>query len=216
MVLLVTLGRNLPDASGTAFTTVLTMFFIAYMSYVAVSLNFANVSDHGPGDGFDAAAAAFAGAAVTLYFTVTIGWIALRPLFQTVGLTTMAELAQWLLLVATVGGYGLVGQHLHRSGYAGRGLIVAFPTLAIVTTLAYGAVVGWLGLRSPEAILSLAVLAFVVGALAFGGFGLLPVLARHVRFGPALARVGPYLVLAYIQGLIVIVGFLLLATFGLA
>jgi hypothetical protein len=29
-VLLVTLGRNLPDASGTPYTTLLAMFFVAY------------------------------------------------------------------------------------------------------------------------------------------------------------------------------------------
>ena len=56
-------------------------------------------------------AAAFAGAAVTLHFTVIIGWIALRPMFETFGLTRLAEPAGWLLIAATVGGYGLVGQH---------------------------------------------------------------------------------------------------------
>ena len=48
MVLIVTLGRNLPDASGTSFTTLLTMFFVAYMGYFATSLMFANTSDSAP------------------------------------------------------------------------------------------------------------------------------------------------------------------------
>jgi len=41
-------------------------------------------------------------------FTVIIGWLALRPLFETFGLTRLAQLAGWLLVVSAAAGYGRV------------------------------------------------------------------------------------------------------------
>jgi hypothetical protein len=104
-MLLVTLGRNLADASGTPFTTLLTMFLVAYMGYFATSLMFANIPHSTPTSGFDASGAAYAAAAV--------------PLFH--GARRLAELTGWLLIGAAVGGYGLFAQHLHRSGYVSGG-----------------------------------------------------------------------------------------------
>ena len=48
MVLLVTLGRNSPDTSGTPYTTVLTMFFVSWMAYAGTSFMFANVVEPQP------------------------------------------------------------------------------------------------------------------------------------------------------------------------
>lgn len=45
MVLLVTLGRNLPDTSSTAYTTVLMMFFVSWMAYAGCAFLFANIVD---------------------------------------------------------------------------------------------------------------------------------------------------------------------------
>jgi hypothetical protein len=212
----VTLGRNLPDASGTSFTTLLTMFFVAYMGYFATSLMFANVSDPGPKAGFDVPAAAYAGAAVTLYFTVIIGWLALRPLFQTFGLTRMAQLAGWLLVIAVIGGYGLVAQHLHRSGYVSTRSIALMPVLSAMEALIFGVIVAVFGLRSPEATLDLTIAAFVVGALAFGLLTALPLLANYERAAAVLTRYGRFLIVAYAQGVIMVVAFLLLSILGLA
>jgi hypothetical protein len=215
LVLLVTLGRNLPDASGTQFTTLLTMFLVAYMGYFATSLMFANVSDPGPKPEFNVAAAAYAGAAVTLYFTVLVGWLALRPLFQTFGLTRAADLASWLLVAATIGGYGLVAQHLHRSGYATGRLALLIPLLGAAATLLFGALVAVFGLQSPDSTLDLTIAAFIMGALAFAALGALPVLARQERTARALAAYGRFLILGYTQGVVVLVGFLLLSVLGL-
>lgn len=216
MVLIVTLGRNLPDASGTSFTTLLTMFFVAYMGYFATSLMFANVSDPGPKPGFDVPAAAYAGAAVTLYFTVIIGWLALRPLFQTFGLTRMAQLAGWLLVVAVIGGYGLVAQHLHRSGYGSPRLIVLMPLLSAVAALLFAVIVARFGLGSSEATLDLTITAFVIGASAFGLLTAMPVLGQNKVIASGLARYGPLLIVGYAQGVIMVVAFLLLSILGFA
>jgi hypothetical protein len=62
IVLLVTLGRDLPEAAGTNFTTLLTLVLVAYMGFLATSILMANVADPEPRptDGFDAPGVAFA------------------------------------------------------------------------------------------------------------------------------------------------------------
>jgi hypothetical protein len=216
MVLLVTLGRNLPDASGL--TTVLTMFFVAYMGYFATSLLFANVHDPDPTSTthFDVTGAAYACAAVTLYFSTLVGWLALRPMFETFGLLRMVDVAGSLLTVATVSGYGLVAQHLHRSGYLTPRLAVLLPVSAIATAIGYAAIVGRLGLRSPDATLNLTIAAFVLGAAGFAIVTALPLIYRGPRMDRIFARYARFAVLGYAQGAIVLVVFLLLSVLGLA
>jgi hypothetical protein len=186
------------------------------MGYFATSLMFANVSDPELKEGFDVPAAAYAGAAVTLYFTVIVGWLALRPLFQTFGFTRMAELASWLLVIAAIGGYALVAQHLYRSGYANGRLALLIPFLSGAEALLFGLLVGRLGLRSPDATLDLTITAFVMGAAAFALLTALPLLAHQKRLVTHLARYGPFLILGYAQGVVVLVAFLVLSILGLA
>src|SRR3954451_20658888 len=50
MVLLVTLGRTLPDTDGTSYTTVVTMFFISWMAYSGTAFLFANLAERPKGD----------------------------------------------------------------------------------------------------------------------------------------------------------------------
>ena len=216
MVLLVTIGRTIPDVSGTPFTTLLTMFLVAYMGYFATSLMFANVSDSDLKTNFDVPAAAYAGAAVTLYFTVIVGWLALRPLFQTFGFVRMAGIAGWLLVIAAIGGYGLVAQHLHRSGYANGRLAITIPLVAVLEAVVFGLLVGGLGLRSADATLDLTIAAFVMGAMAFGLLTALPVFASQERIASGLAAYGQFLILGYAQGIVVLVAFLVLSILGLA
>ena len=70
-------------------------------------------------------------------FSVFLGWFALKPLFETFGLTRIADLMGWLLVGALVVGYGLLASALYRSGYASARLTVLLPVFAIVGTLAY-------------------------------------------------------------------------------
>lgn len=216
LVLLVTLGRNSTNPSTTSFTTLLTMFVVAYMGYFATSIMFANVSHAAPTTGFDAPAAAYAGAAVTLYFTVLIGWLALRPLFLTFGLTRMADLAGLLLVGAAVGGYGLLAQNLHHSGVASGWLTLIIAGLGVASTLLFGLIVALFRLRSSEATLDLTVTAFIVGVIASGLVGAVPVFARHRWTARIMNSFGRYLILGYAQGTVVFTGFLLLSVLGLA
>jgi uncharacterized membrane protein len=217
LVFLVTQARNLPDPTSTSFTTVLAMIVVAYMGYFSSSLLFANVSHRVDDSIFDLAAAQYAGASISL-FSVFVGWFALKPLFETFGLIRVADLVGWLLVGALVVGYGLLASALFRSGYASARLTALLPVLALVATVAYAIGIGLFapGLRSPEATLNLTVVAFVVGVPAYTTMTILPILARRERLAAILADRWHLAVIAYAQGAMVLIGFLLLGVLGLA
>jgi hypothetical protein len=216
MVLLVTLGRNIPDASGTSFTTLLTMFFVAYVGFLGTSFMFANVTESEATTGFDVPAAMFAGATITQFFTIAIGWFALRPLFETFGLPRLAELAGWLVAASSVTSFALIATQLLRSGVASPRITLVIAVVGAAATSAYAVLAVWFGWRSPESTLALVVGAFGLGVPAYGLVAALPILARQERTASRLAAYGPRLLLAYAQGAVVFVGFLLLAVLGLA
>jgi hypothetical protein len=217
LVFLVTQSRNVPDPSSTTFTTVLAMIVVAYMGYFSSSLLFANVSHRAEDTVFDLAAAQYAGASISL-FSVFLGWFALRPLFEAFGLTQIAELVGWLLIGALVVGYGLLASALHRSGYASARLTVLLPVFAVAGTLAYALVVAVLApsARSPEATLNLTIVAFIAGVPAYTAMTILPIAATRERLVPILADRWHLAVIAYAEGSMVLVGFLMLSVLGLA
>jgi hypothetical protein len=217
LVFLVTQSRNVPDPASISFTTVLAMIVVAYMGYFSAGLLFANVSHRAENTVFDLAAAQYAGASIKL-FAVFHGWFALRPLFETFGLTAIAELVGWLLVGALVVGYGQLASSLYRSGYASARMTVLLPLFAIAGTLAYGLIVAVLApaARSPEAALNLTIVAFVAGVPAYTAMAVLPIAATRPRVLPILADRWHLAIIAYAEGAMVLVGFLLLAVFGLA
>jgi hypothetical protein len=217
LIFLVTQANQVPDPNGTAFTAVLAMFVVAYMGYYSSGVLIANVSQHAKGPTFDLAAAQYAGASISL-FSVILGWFALKPLFETFGLTTIAGLTGWLLVGATVGGYGLLASALYRTGYASARLTLLVALFAVAGTVVYAVVIGVVapGLRSPEATLDLTIVAFVGGVAAYFAMTMLPVAARRERLAPILADRWHLAIIAYAQGVTVLIGFLLLAVLGLA
>jgi hypothetical protein len=217
IVFLVTQARNVPDPASISFTTVLAMFVVAYMGYFSSSVLYANVSHRAEDMTFDLAAAQYAGASISL-FSVFFGWLALKPLFETFGLTTIAALTGWLLIGAVVVAYGLLATALYRSGYASARLSAILGLLALIGTSAYAIVIGVFapGLRSAEATLNLTIIAFIAGIPAYGAMTILPIAAHRERFAPILADRWHLAVVAYAEGVMVLVGFLLLAVLGLA
>lgn len=224
MVLLVTLGRSLADNTSTAYTTVVTMFFVAWMAYSATAFLFINLTDRplapaADGDDgapapFDVPAAQFAGAAVTLEFAFGLGWLALRPLFQAFGLQRLADLVAVVSIAVALASYGLVAHHLQRSGYGAGRVLVAIPGLAIGAVLGYAALASLLGLRSPDGTLTLIIVGFSLGAVAFFALTTLIVSAVRDRSARVLARYGRYLVLGYAQAVVLLVAFLLASILG--
>ena len=216
LVFLVTQAHNVADPSSTSFTTLLAMIVVAYMGYFSSSLLFANVSHRSGDTTFDLAAAQYAGASISL-FSVFLGWFALKPLFETFGLVAIADLTGWLLVGALVVGYGLLASALYRSGYASARLTVLLPAFAIAATVAYAIIVALVpGLRSPAATLGLTVVAFVAGVPAYATMTILPIAAHRERLAPVLADRWHLAVIAYAQGVMVLIGFLLLGVLGLA
>jgi hypothetical protein len=216
VVFLVTQARNVPDATSTSFTTVVIMFVVAYMGYFSSSVLFANVSHRAEVRTFDLAAAQYAGASISL-FSVFLGWFALKPLFETFGLTAVAGLTAWLLVGAVAVGYGQLASALHRSGYASARQVVLIAIVAAIAVGAYALVAGFApGLRSTEATLHLTVLAFLAGVPAYGAMTVLPLAAHRERFVPILAERWHLAIIGYAQAVTVLIGFLLLAVFGLA
>jgi hypothetical protein len=91
------------------------------------------------------------------------------------------------------------------------------PLLAVLGTAAYGLFVAVVapGLRSPDSTLDLTVTAFIVGVPAFLAMTVLPIAAHHERLEPILAERWHIVVIAYAQGAMILIGFLLLAVLGL-
>jgi len=216
VVFLVTQARNVPDANNTSFATVVIMFVVAYMGYFSSSVLFANVSHRAEDGTFDLAAAQYAGASISL-FSVFLGWFALKPLFETFGLTRAAEVTGWLLVGAVVVGYGLLATALYRSGYASARLVVLLAVFAVGGAAVY-AVIAVIApnLRSAEATLYLTVAAYAAGVPAYGAMTILPIAAHRARLAPILRDRWHLAIIAYAQGVTVLIAFLLLAVLGLA
>ena len=217
IVFLVTQARNVPDPGETAFTTVLAMFVVAYMGYFSSSVLYANVSHRADDSPFDLAAAQYAGASVSL-FAVFIGWLALKPLFETFGLTRIADLTGWLLIGAIAIGYSLLASALYRSGYASARLTALLALFAIVGTVSYAIAIALVapGARTPDATLSLTVVAFLAGIPAYGAMIILPIAAHRPWLAPLLADRWHLAVIGYAEASMVLIGFLLLGILGLA
>lgn len=214
IVFLVTQSRNVPDPTGTPFTTVLAMFVVGYMGYFSSSLLYANISQAADDPAFDLAAAQYASASTSL-FAVLFGWFALKPLFETFGLTAIAALTGWFLLGAVIVSYGFLASALHRSGFVAGRLLVAMPALAMAGAAAYALVVAAVpGLRTATTTLELTVIAFALGIPAYATLTVLPVLARDERRAAVLGERWHLAVVMYAQSVIVLITFLLLAVIG--
>src|SRR5687767_15186847 len=109
------------------------MFVVAYLGLLSASVQFATVAQKAQAP-FDVAAAQYAMATISQYY-IYVGWFALRPLFQAFGLSEIADLTSWLLLVANFVGYPLLAAILIRTGYATGGLMVGVAGVGLVVAV---------------------------------------------------------------------------------
>ena len=215
IVLLVGQTSNLAK-SGADFTNVLTMFVVAYLGLLSVSIQFANVADNVRAP-FDLAVAQHTMATISLYF-IFMGWFALRPLFQAFGLSSMADISSWLLVAANLAGYPLLGTVLVRSGFARGREVLLVGALAVSAAVVY-VVVGRAFMpdgRFPDGTLALTMLAFLPGALMYGVATGLPAFATQARFAAVLHERWHLVVLAYAVFVVILVELLLVSVLGLA
>jgi hypothetical protein len=216
MIFLVTLGRSLPGADNASYTTVVAMFLVAYIGFLGVSILFANI--HGPSadEGFDVSATMFAGGTVMVWFIIGIGWLALIPLFEIVGLHQLAALAGWVLLTSTLASYSLNATQIYRTGLVGARLALLIPVLAGIVVLTYGVMLGVLGLHPVDSTLAITIAGLLIGLPAYAAISILPALARHERLGRIAATAAPFGVFALAEGSAVIIGLLLFTILGSA
>jgi hypothetical protein len=214
MVLLVTFGRSVPGADNASFTMVVAMFLVAYVGFLGASLLFANI--HGTEtESFDVPAAMFAGGTIMVWFTIGIGWFALVPLFDTVGLHQLADLTGWLLFTSTVASYSLNAVHVYRTGLVSGRLSLLIPIMAVAVVLTYAIALAVLGSHPADATLALTIAALLIGLPAYVGIAVLPVLARQERLAPVVARTAPLVVFALAQGSAVLMGLLIFTMLGI-
>jgi hypothetical protein len=208
MVLLVTFGRSVPGADNASFTAVVAMFLVAYVGFLGVSILFANIhgNDAGP---IDVPAAMFAGGTTMVWFTIGVGWFALVPLFDTVGLHQLADLAGWLLLTSTVASYSLNAVHVYRTGLVSGRLSLLIPVMAIAVVLVYAIALAASGIKPADATLSLTVTALLLGLPAYAAIAVLPALSRQERLVPLVTVAAPVGVFILAQGCTVLIGLLL-------
>jgi hypothetical protein len=95
---------------------------------------------------------------------------------------------------------------------------VLLPVLAVVGIVGYAILIGAFApsIRSPDATLNLTVVAFIIGVPAYGAMTILPIAAHRERLAPILADRWHLAIVAYAEGAMVLIGFLLLAVLGLA
>jgi hypothetical protein len=94
-------------------------------------------------------------------------------------------------------------------------MLPLFAGLATVTSAIIIAVLAP-GLRSPAATLNLTIVAFLIGVPAYAAHTILPIAAHRDRLAPFLATRWHLAVIAYAEGTMVLIGFLLLSVLGLA
>ena len=169
------------------------MFVVAYMGYFSASLLFANVSHRSTDARRSTSRRRNTPAPPSAFYAVFIGWLALRPLFQTFGLTAIADLVGWLLIGVVIAGYGPLASALFRTGYASARVTMVLPLLAVVGTLAYrGSWPRSSRASAPPRPRSIStVTAFVIGIPAYLAITVLPIAARHARLVPDPRRAGP-------------------------
>lgn len=215
VVLLVGQTSNLAK-SGSDFTNVLVLFVVAYMGLLASSVQLANVSDK-VRIPFDLAAAQHAIATISQYY-IYVGWLALRPLFQAFGLTQIADITGWLVVITIFAGFPLLATALVRTGFASGRVAYGLAIPGVLAAVGYVAGVQTLvpGGRVADGTVILAILALVPGTLMHAVSAALPMAMNHPRLVAVLNDRFHLVVLAYAVSVIVILQLLLMSVLGLA
>jgi len=181
IVLLVTLVRNQSTTESPAFDTVLTMFLIAFISFVALAIELVFMPLEGGVEGESLPRLLSTIAGVQHYRTLLLAWLALKPLMDTFGLEAPATLLLWLLGVAALAGWLIVSSICSRMGMLRPREAFVLPVIGISLGWMFSlAVFGRPGGGSgTENLLALTLAIFVLNTMTFGAHALLPMLHRH-------------------------------------
>lgn len=191
IVLLVTLVRGAPTIDAPAYDTVLTMFLVAFISFVglAIQLIFQPLEGGAEGDLLPRFLATIAG--VQHYRTLFLAWLALKPLMDTFGLQRPADLLAWLLGLAAFCGWLIVASVCNRTGLLMAREAFALPVAGIALVLLFGLVAPAFapGGSGAQNLLGLTLAVFTLNAVTLSVQAVVPVLYRN---GHGVAWIEPF------------------------
>ncbi len=205
--------RQSPD-----FGLVMAMFLIAFTILIATAMLFATVPNLVPPPPDDAdyhrlQRASYLLAVMSYALGLSVAWFALRPLLLALGLTEVAGVFVWVLLVSLVGATLRVAMNLSRQAGYSFVTITALIALGIGLPIAYRAVANAIpGLWPPgNASFIFTLLAFAIGAIGFMTETLLHGTYRRSPLAMAVFGHDHRIILAYGAATVATVTFLWLA-----
>lgn len=188
------------------FADVMALFLIAFIMLMATAVMFATFRSTvlDPSASTDHAAihsTLYLLSNLGFYLALSMSWLGLRPLLLSIGLSTLASVFTWILLFSLLAGALRIGAWLHTLlGVPGRAS-VAIPVVSILGAIAYG----FLFAHRPSVlwpptnpVLSIAVLIFAIGSVAFTFETLMITLHHKVKSHSRLRRVLELLITPYI------------------
>ncbi len=213
------------------FGAVMGLFLIAFMTYIGAALIFATIprsmDDDPRGGVVRSQHIVLILGNVAFYVGIMISWLALRPLLLAVELRSLADIFIWLLLFAVLAGALRIGMLLYRLLGVPLRAYVAMPLLGVGAAFAYRT---WLVRLVPDlwplpidaardvavqAVLLLAVLNFVVAAVAYIGQSVMLSLHGNARAERGVVAIGHRVMLGYTQMVATAVGLLWVAVAAL-
>ncbi|HSO28680.1 MAG TPA: hypothetical protein VLS28_02145 [Candidatus Sulfomarinibacteraceae bacterium] len=201
IVLLVTLVRNQSTVDPQAFDTVLTMFLVAFLSFVGLAIQLIFLPIEGGSEGALLPRLLATVAGLQHYRTLFLAWLALKPLMDTFGLTGPANLLAWLLGAAALCGWLIVSSICVRIGMLRSREAFALPVIGICLAMLSSVFVPGLGAggSGAENLLALTLVVFVLNATALGIQALVPILHRSGRGLLIIEPVGRAYILVDLQ-----------------
>ena len=216
IVLLVSLARDRADIESDSFNATVFMFLTAYLFFVASAFLFSFLPKEDP-DGSQPARIQFVLAGNLEYRSVLLAWFGLRPLMQTFGLDTLADLTAGAITASMLLGslFGLA--IFHGIGVITFREVVLLPVISgvamvIVAVLARTAVPE---LQSTSSSLYLTGALYGLNALTFGNYavGLLSSMVEGI--GRHVGRHYRLVCLADMMATMILLGFLWMAVMGI-
>lgn len=136
------------------------------------------------------------------YLALSLSWLGLRPLLLSIGLSTLASVFTWVLLFSLLAGATRIGAWLHT--LLGMRPLQSFsvPLLSMVAAIVYGFTFAprysalW---PAANPVLSLALLVFAVGALAFALETTMIILHSRPETHRRLRRIGTIFFVPYLS-----------------
>jgi hypothetical protein len=216
IVLLVSLARDRADIASDSFNATVFMFLTAYLFFVASAFLFSFLPRIDP-DGEQPARIQFVMAGNLEYRSVLLAWFALRPLMQTFGLDTLADLTAGAITASM-----LLGSLFGMAIFHGIG-VITFREVLLLPLLSAAAMISVAmlsnsvlpELKSTQSTLYLTGALYGLNALTFGNYALGLLSSMVEGIGRRIGRYFRLVCVADLQATMILVAFLWMAVMGI-